>query len=318
MAKQNLFANVPTELLELIGVFLAHQVKYMRVIASAWLWDYHGEAAAEEAHTYYRLILVDKRFSSIFSPRLYKQLVLRYQRGKTSFVKQTALNRELCPRITTLLYADSYFGNVRLKHILAKIPFLTTLRLTKWNGDSLNVPFSVRLPRLRTLEVFDENWMITLSQSFKSVLPQIEKLVVPTIDFTRKEHIKATTFHSFLTGLKVLHIRTSSHMETTLLTDEIVTDKLEEFDITMPYSIVSQWFKIGQLDRWRDTLRVFRFKCTTKDVFGKLAEETELEYLEEVLRGCQVVEIDLPIQRNWCKDFDIDAWNSKSKYLKFK
>jgi hypothetical protein len=73
------------------------------------------------------------------------------------------------------------------------------------------------------------------------------------------------------------------------------TSKLEmiELDSTRPFTLFSQpyqFVRIGRLDRWKETLRVFRFR-------GDPIEDRLREYLDNVLENCEIVDIhEVPVE----------------------
>jgi hypothetical protein len=131
-----------------------------------------------------------------------------------------------------------------------------------------------------------------LCSTLLSILPQIERLVVSGMDLKPFEN-GSLEIYSSLTGLKTIKIH-STRFVFEMWLDGIFslldTDKLEEIDLdsTRPFDLFLQryqFMQVGRLDRWRDTLRVFRFR-------GDPIEMTLKAYLDKVLVNCEAVDID--------------------------
>lgn len=306
--KQNMFDKLPSELVEMVGVTFALGVETPATVRATWLWDYHGEGAARDANAYFRLTLVNRKFNTIFTPRLYRQLVLRYKEGKKSFLLRTALNTLLCEYITTLLFADSYIQNYfQLEDILRAVPSIETLKLTYWNKSfhpSFDTPIPLKLPRLRTLEILDEGWMRSLSILFPEVLQRpLNKLVVllaGRIEFEYGSDIYMSV--ALFTEVKTVHVRAMKDSACNQFLDALSVKNMEELEVSKPSTLVAscgEWLRKGHLEKWKRYLKVFRYRATavTKDegiVPGDM--ENAVEQLEKGLEHCEIIEISPPIR----------------------
>ena len=116
--------------------------------------------------------------------------------------------------------------------------------------------------------------------------------------------------YSSLTELRFLTVR-STRFTFEMWLDGIFallsTKKLEviELDSTRPFTMFSQpyqFVRVGRLDRWKETLKVFRFR-------GDPMEERLREYLDKVLESCQIVDIqELPVGQGSEDGHSITMW----------
>jgi hypothetical protein len=130
-----------------------------------------------------------------------------------------------------------------------------------------------------------------------SILPQIERLIICGMELKPYEN-GSLDIYSSLTELRFLCVR-STRFTFEMWLDGIFallrTTKLEEIELdsTRPFTLFSQpyqFLRVGRLDRWKDTLKVFRFK-------GDPIEEKLRSYLDVALRNCATVDIkEIPVE----------------------
>ena len=290
-----MFNKLPTELVRLIGETAALAERPQPALPVSWREDYPMSSLRSDGHVFCNLVLVDKRFNAVFTPLLYRKLFFRFPETKLLFMAQTAPNTRLCERITALYYTetwDSEYESIRLKDILPMIPLITTLRLIG-TPKPISVgegPLLVSLRRLKTLEILADSWTSPIAVSLQYVLPQIQNLVI-----LAPSRISSQLYSS-LTGLKALEIRSKNDAAIKSLLHDIISNQLEELTFKIPYSIghpFSQWFRAANLNRWKKTLKIFRYHNTCilrfmhyRDVND---DEKAKEYLKAVLENCDFV-----------------------------
>ena len=303
------FELLPTELIEHIGDALLNLAVQQRQPGLNEI-----ERAVLQVRTFHTLALVNTRLNSIFTPRLYHQIIIQSANSRGSFIKNTITNPELCHLGSILLYSERMNGSrfhsihskdMELNKVLLSLRNLTVLRIWKvicWKrwvqpsfGDQATDLTS--LTHLRTLEILEPQTMRGLCTILSTILPQIERLVVSGIELRPYEN-GSLDIYSSLTELKQLCVR-STRFTFEMWLDGIFTllstTKLEEIELdsTRPFTLYSQpnqFVKVGRLDRWRDTLKVFRFR-------GDPIEEKLRAYLNVALSNCETVDIkEIPVE----------------------
>ena len=302
----NAFNILPTEIIEHVGRALAN------FSLSEQLPENRLVQAALEAKALHPLTLVDRRFSRIFTPILYHQVVLKSSNSIRNFRSETLGNAELCGLVDILLFSgrtrgsrftvDSYDASVSaLAAILHDLKHLKTLRLWKFRGDEFRElhPRDLKsCTQLREIELYDSYLPLSIHQALASILPNIRRFVIS--DGSPWSNISAYYGYSFsgMTGLKSLRIhstRFNFEMLVNSAISKVTADKLEEleFDSTIPYTKFMgpyQFISIGSLDRWKDTLKVFRFR-------GDPIEAELKRYLDITLENCEIVDIvEIPVE----------------------
>ena len=290
-----MFNKLPTEVVRLIGEIVALAYRSPPVLQVSWRGDYPMSNIISDSNVFSNLVLVDKRFNAIFTPLLYRKLFFRSPETKSLFMAQTAPNARICEYVTALYFTETCDLErklVRLRDILPMVPLITTLRLI---GTPNPVPFGegpllVSLPRLKILEILTDTWTSPIAVSLQYVLPQIQKLVILALSHT------SSRLYSSLTGLKALEIRSQNDAVIKSLLNDLVSDELEELTFKIPYSIghpYSQWFKSTNLDRWKKTLKIFRYHNTRVLLFMHYRDANDdgkaKEYLKAVLENCDFV-----------------------------
>jgi hypothetical protein len=168
------------------------------------------------------------------------------------------------------------------------------------------VPDLSSLSSLRTLELFDAGQLAScgLVQSLGSILPQIHKLnlygaVGPCVD---------NSLFVKLTGLRSIRFFITKHPGEYILDSMfnfLDARDLEEMvlDMALPRAVLIRPYRFIQqysFDKWRDTLRVFRFR-------GYPIEPGLKAYLEEITANCKVVDIqEIPAEPE--KGHKISLW----------
>lgn len=302
-----MFDVLPTELVEQIGLTL------LSVAAVDVPYKNKVDVAVQRVRALHPLALVNARFNAIFTPHLYRQLILQTVNSRASFLDYTAKNREICKLVNILIYSErmngSLFHNIASKSsdldtVLLALPHITTLKISKvvyWKKwmtyESSDYIDLTSLTHLRTLELLEPRSVQGLNISLHSILPQIERLVVSGLEL-RPYESGARDLYAGLINLKSIRIhstRFTFEMWTGAILSMIGSDKLEEIDLdsTIPFTMYLgpyPFMKVGAIDRWKETLRVFRF------VGDPL--ETELrKYLHVALQECEAVDItEIPVQ----------------------
>jgi hypothetical protein len=295
MAGQNMFNKLPTEVVRLIGETVALAERSPPGLPVSWRGDHPMSNILSDGNVFSNLVLVDKRFNAIFTPLLYRKLYFRFPETKSLFMTQTAPNTRVCEHITALYYTETWGSEcklVRLGDILPMVPLITTLRLI---GTPKPIPFSegpllLSLPRLKTLEILMDTWTSLIAISLQYILPQIQRLVILALSCTTSQ------LYSSLTGLKALEIRSKNDAVIKSLLNGITSNELEELTFKIPYSIghrYSQWFRSANLDRWKKTLKIFRYHNTRVLRFMHYRDASDdekvKEYLKAILENCDFV-----------------------------
>jgi hypothetical protein len=150
--------------------------------------------------------------------------------------------------------------------------------------------------RLRTIEFLNSSISSLYMYDIVTSLRQIERVVISGTNPIRWResvgHVDFGALLSYFTALKSLRIhgtRFNFDMSMDDFWRNVTVDKLEEieFDSTMPFTTYTgpcHFIPIGGLDRWKDTLKVFRFR-------GDPIEPELKRYLDTVLENCEVVDI---------------------------
>ena len=299
---------LPTELLQRIGEALLSCVQYEQASLN------EIERAVLQVRTSCTLTLVNTRFNVIFTPRLYRQIVIQSANSRRSFLRYTVKNPELCGYVSVLLYSERMNGSrfhdihsktTDLDKVLLSLYNLTVLRIWKvicwkrWVQPSFGDQAAdlTSLTQLRTLEILEPQTMRGLCTILSSILPQIERLIISGMELKPYEN-GSLDIYSSLTELKYLSVR-STRFTFEMWLDGIFallsTTKLEEIELdsTRPFTLFSQpyqFVRIGRLDRWKDTLKVFRFR-------GDPMEDRLKEYLDKTLGNCETVDIqEVPVE----------------------
>lgn len=308
MDSKSPLALLPTELIEHIGEALLNSVQCEQSSLN------EAERAVLQARTSHALTLVNTRFNAIFTPRLYRQLVIQTSNSRYAFLQYTSCNPRVCSLVSVLLYSErmngSRFHNIYSKttdldKLLLFLPNLVHLRIWKvlcwkrWIQPSFGDQAAdlTSLSQLRTLEILEPQTMRGLCTILSSILPQIERLIISGMELKPYEN-GSLDIYSSLTELRFLSVR-STRFTFEMWLDGIFallsTSKLEmiELDSTRPFTLFSQpyqFVRIGRLDRWKETLRVFRFR-------GDPIEDRLREYLDNVLENCEIVDIhEVPVE----------------------
>jgi hypothetical protein len=309
---------LPTELLE--------HIADLAVLLACQSSPPHNQVdqAVQELQIIHPLTLINRRYNIIFTPCLYRTIVLQTPNSRDSFIQYTAPNQELCNLVRTLIYSErmngSRFHNISskssdLETVLLTLPRLTTLKIwkvvcwKKWetsqNGDHVDL---TSLTNLRTLELLEPQVIHGLV-NLHSILPQIERLVMSGVEL-RPHESGARNILPLLTNLKSVRIhstRFTFEMWTGAMIEKLGTDKLEEIvlDSTIPFTVYlgpEPFMKVGTIDRWRDSLRVFRFR-------GDPLESGLKKYLETVLEKVDVVDIrEIPVKRGEDNNLRLYMW----------
>jgi len=301
-----MFDLLPAELVEQIGLTL------LSVAAVDVPYKNEVEVAVQRVRTLHPLVLVNTRFNAIFTPHLYRQLILQTLNSRTSFLDHTAKNREIRKLVKILIYSESMngsrFHNIASKSsdldkVLLALPYITTLKISqviywkKWmayqSSDCIDL---TSLTHLRTLELLEPRSVQGLNISLHSILSQIERLVVSGLEL-RPYESGARDLYAGLINLKSIRIhstRFTFEMWTGAILSMIGSDKLEKIDLdsTIPFTMYlgpHPFMKVGTFDRWKETLRVFRF-------IGDPLEAELRKYLHVALQDCEVVDItEIPV-----------------------
>ena len=304
--RSNAFDVLPTEIIEHIG---RTPVKIFR---SEQLLENELVQAVLEAKTLHSLTLVDRRFNRIFTPFLYHQVVLKSTNSIRCFSSETLDNAELCGLVNILFFSgrtrgsrftvDSHDASISvLAAILPELKQLKTLRLGKFRGDEFRElhPWDLKSStHLRDIELYDSYLPLSIHQALEPILPNIQRFVIS--NGSPWSNISKYYGYSFSGMMRLKSFRIHStrfNFETAVnsVISKVTAEELEEleFDSTIPYSKYMgpyQFISIGSLDRWKDTLKVFRFR-------GDPIEVELKKYLDTVLENCEVVEIvEIPVE----------------------
>jgi hypothetical protein len=280
--KLNRFNPLPDEMLLEIGNAVAQVLPKPRKDGPQLL-------IPPETRAFRSLSFVDKRFNYIFTPFLYRKLILRTSKARTSFLQHVAPNRTLCGHVQSVwheadLYDPDYEDFSQLSLILQAVPLITSLKLgptdhrlgyylarkiaTK-NG-TMDIP-QQSMPNLRTLEIHLLNQDAPWCPALEGVAPQIEKLVVngrfPGITVGCHRFNEAWYLHK---NLKCLHIR---GIETSWL-DCLWRAQLEEIDLDLSsyLSHDPEKFNYEDFNRFRKpgrSLKSTRYAVREKDMSMK-------------------------------------------------
>ena len=124
--KLNRFNLLPDEMLQEIGIAVAQVLPKPRKDGPQLL-------IPPETRAFRSLSFVDKRFNYIFTPFLYRKLILRTSKAQTSFLQNVAPNRRLCNLVQSVwheadLYDPKYEDFSQLSLILQAVPLITSLK----------------------------------------------------------------------------------------------------------------------------------------------------------------------------------------------
>lgn len=295
---------LPTEIIEDIGRTLLDIVH-----SEHPLEDQMGRAVLE-VKTLHPLTLVDRRFNDIFTPLLYHQVSLRSFNSVQSFQHHTSRNERLCALTDTLFFSGLMDGSGDppdpsrdLLDVLRHLKQIRTLRLWRFRRRT-NLLYFYEFAqwncedhtRLRTIEFLNSSISSLYMYDIVTSLRQIERVVISGTNPIRWRnaisHVDFGALLSHFPALKSLRIHSTRFNFDTSMDDfwrHVTVDKLEEieFDSTMPFTTYTgpcHFIPIGGLDRWKDTLKVFRFR-------GDPIEPELKRYLDTVLENCEVVDI---------------------------
>jgi hypothetical protein len=280
--KLNRFNLLPDEMLQEIGNAVAQVLSKPRK-------DGPQLPIPPETRAFRSLSFVDKRFNCIFTPFLYRKLILRTSKAQASFLQHVAPNKTLCGRVQSLwheadLYKPTYEDFCQLELILQAVPLITSLKLgpndypfddflvrkigTK--TGTLDTP-QVSMPHIRTLEIHLLKQDSPGLPALKGMVPQFEKLVVngrlPGITVGSDPFYKAWYLHKHL---KCLHIR---GIETSWL-DCLRRAQLQEIDVDLSsyLSHEPEQFNYEDMNRFRKpgrSLKSKRYAIWEKDTTMK-------------------------------------------------
>jgi hypothetical protein len=306
MTNASAFDILPTEIIEDIGRRLV-DVIHSEQPAKDQI-DQIGQAVLE-VKTLHPLTLIDRRFNDIFTPILYHQVSLKSFNSVQSFVHHTSKHERLCALTDTLFFSGLMDGSGHppdpsrdLLNVLRPLKQLRTLRLWRFRRRTKSYPYyetarwnSEDHTQLRTIEFLNSSISSLYMHDIVTSLRQIERVVISGTNrikwWNSIHHVDFGTLLSYFTALKSLRIH-GTRFNFDIMDDfwrNVTVDKLEEieFDSTMPcmsYTGPFQFIPIGGLDRWKDTLKVFRFR-------GDPIQPELKRYLDTVLENCEVVDI---------------------------